>query len=50
MWRVVPLPLGLETCTILFYWVGRLMLIDDVDVDWRRFGGQDLIPTHRKIS
>jgi hypothetical protein len=22
----------------------------DVDVDWRGFGGRDLIPTHRKIS
>jgi hypothetical protein len=23
---------------------------DDVDVDWRGFGGRDLIPTHRKFS
>jgi hypothetical protein len=25
-------------------------VVVDVDVDWRGFGGRDLIPTHRKIS
>jgi hypothetical protein len=25
------------------------LVVDDVDVDWRGFGGRDLIPTHRKF-
>jgi hypothetical protein len=25
-------------------------VVVDVDVDWKGFGGRDLIPNHRKIS
>jgi hypothetical protein len=30
--------------------VNQSVLNIDVDVDWRGFGGRDLIPTHRKSS
>jgi hypothetical protein len=33
-----------------FFKLDKNPVVDDVDVDWRGFGGRDLTPTHRKSS
>jgi hypothetical protein len=43
--RFIPDPKFLQICLI----VCERFILKDVDVDWRGFGGRDLVPTHRKI-